>query len=382
MGIQKAYEVLKPYLSEATVDLDKTLTYDLAIDGTLFLYTGLNIPLLPSDEADDYVSFNESVGRNAAAKLETRLDELNLMVRKCSLYFDGKRPHLKQQTSMQRSERQTVPFDRKIVTKSMIDYLKESDADRYDITVIELDTGEAENVAYADSDDNFPTIVMTDDSDLFHLAYGNGKKKINHYMLTKKGIVYDLTTFVVPNMKPMLFKLLMFMLGSDFTETSLTPTMFACIASLLRDNDKLLNEFDDAIEKKLLNCSENELRFVCNIEDVELAIVRVLNLLAEGRTTKTLKFTTTRFMYNSTPLLQNHENYTRCLVWCMNYSIVGASVMYYDNIYYATKQKIDVSHYYAYLLLKYNKNKFMRYIKILYPKFDYIRFRTIVGDLE
>lgn len=389
MGILNANNVLAEYLTNAEInlkDLDKTQNYDVAFDGSLLLFTGCTKSNL--DIASDYDK-TEAIATSATHTVRSiyyHLKSLGIPIFSMKLYFDGQRPSLKRITSQNRQTK-SINFDRKAALSKFSTIASQ----RIDnLEIIALRVGEAENEFFLRRSRCRPTIFCTNDTDMFHLAY----KAIDilepncyMYQLSRKQLrVYDLKIFNVADLSRNSLKLLLFCLGSDFTQPIISPSMFRALliavettkdSQLLDCIQSLYNELENKYDEQFLKdlgTSPKFLRDTLNmvydkskvyevieykitVDNVERSLLQLNRLFSYMRKHKEIfpKFTychQNKQIVDKTNINNDCENYSNCITWSVNYSNIGCSVKHYTDDDFAVMKPVDGNAYYKYLKQK------------------------------
>ena len=273
MGIQHANKLIMECLlgSKALCKqtIIRTLQYqsnenpiNVCIDGSLFIFSGCieeNKIYSYNDESmhTDTRFCEDRIAKTVYLSLRTLINKFDCMFRvnKYIFYVDGLKPALKKHTMTNRKIKSL--FSPKLAIVKLSKLLHEN---MPNVQVVRLLRGEAEHEFFRCRDTSRATILITEDTDLYHIAYGYTKQSVydNCYMYKRKQDEYlDLTLFKsLLNMPKLLFAMIMFLKGSDFTEPLFTDTMGKCILSLYKPSNM------QQYPPELLTLM-NEIRLVC-----------------------------------------------------------------------------------------------------------------------
>lgn len=254
MGIQHANKLITECLlgSKALCkqSIIRTLIYqsnekpiNVVIDGSLFIFSGCieeNKIYTYNDESmhTDTRFCEDRIAKTVYLSLRTLINKFDSMFRvnKYIFYVDGLKPALKKHTMTTRKIKSL--FSPKLAIVKLSKLLHKN---MPNVEVVRLLRGEAEHEFFRCRDTTRANILVTEDTDLYHIAYGYTKQSVydNCYMYKRKQDDYlDLYLFKsLLNMPKLLFSILLFMKGSDFTEPLLTDTMVKCMLSLYKPSN-------------------------------------------------------------------------------------------------------------------------------------------------
>ena len=148
-------------------------------------------------------------------------------INKIVCYIDGLRPNMKMFTSYNRTKPINIQLALKYLCESINDNLKE-------IELKNLIIGESENECFRRRDVNFPTLILTEDSDAFHICYKYTKQSDHDLVFIANKyfkVLYDMSNLNF-NMPRLAFLILMMLKGSDFTDKIFTDTMVEAIGKV------------------------------------------------------------------------------------------------------------------------------------------------------
>lgn len=218
--------------------------------------------------------------------------------------LDGKSPHAKKHTQSKRTY-----CDKNL---DLVKQLLREDLTSEGIQMLQLTIGEAE--AEAMHQRTGPVVIVTNDSDMFHLGYGYPMKDENDRVIFAKKNFAEIYDFSKPliNLDRTVFKVLLFCTGTDFSASVITRSMFGYILDHMNVLEQLRLPPDPS----------------------PLCLVRLLVLFCHLACIKTQPFTKGCFfprkrMNGSMDL----NGYVDILQWCLSYSNQGAKcVRYRDQI--------------------------------------------------
>lgn len=387
MGIFKFNNSFRAHIVDAYDTPDPQYAYTILVDGNLSLFRG----------AVNGCSDPHQIAGTAYRILQTLMQSLPVKIEKIIVYFDGQSPTRKANTSRKRAI--NLKFD---VQAALAEYKRLLSDSWY--VVNQLKVGESEMQMILDRDHTKPTILVTNDSDVYHIAYGkystdaaplylllggsvcnslNAKRPSTTTMLRGsesgaeaeavddtttttttaaadaagvklykapsstsdacepqtqpiKGYAFvNLNKFNVHGMPRTLFSALVTMMGTDYTQTLLTPTMVSavCKCYVARHQDPVLAEsFDNILADSLTKAKHwrTVLYEVCKI------IFHAKNKRGV-RIYMGSKVMDKRTANRDNPKLTWFENYTverwvESLAWCSRYYEYGSRVdKYMDN---------------------------------------------------
>ena len=152
-------------------------------------------------------------------------------INKIVCYIDGIRPNMKIYTSTYRKSISNSVFNTQLGLKYLCELINNN---LREVELRNLIIGESEHEAFTRRDINYPTLILTDDSDVFHISYKYTPQSDhdlvfigNKYIRT----LYDMTNidFGMPRLA---FLTLLMLKGSDFTEKIFTHSMVLAIAKV------------------------------------------------------------------------------------------------------------------------------------------------------
>lgn len=214
MGLQYAYQVVDQTV--ATTSLE-TLPprFTLVFDGLFFIYSCQSgtCELEVADRVVDIVKqhMHEVAKRAPHVRFAT------------VFMLDGKAPLAKRHTQSKRS----YPN----LNMGQIKQRLREQMPHRGIQILELTEGEAE--AEAMHQRKGPVVIVTNDSDMFHLAYRYPMRDARDQVIYAKRNFKALYDFSKPkiHVDRQIFKLLLFACGSDYSSSIVTRTMFQAIVS-------------------------------------------------------------------------------------------------------------------------------------------------------
>lgn len=354
---------------------------DIYIDGSFYLYTGfIPVNLKNENVYDDYKVANTvfELIENSLMKIK----EFNINIGTVRVYFDGKKPVCKYKTMTQRRKRNIKIQGLQNIRAHLCRMLNDANVELHNLII-----GEAEHEMFIHRNASRPSIMLTDDSDLFHIAYGYDSRTVNDiaFMGVKSfNFTCNLEDLygTFQNMPKIMFVVLCALKGSDFTCDTITTTMFKAVLFEFRNPSserikhildkiyilgKKYKDIEIKVQYKVAKWKAslyNEIEFEndCNdsmypddyndddagvsdyeriddvyeIADVILCIKYMLYIL---------KFTSYKFRWNSTSKCEANEpsliieewykdaifNQMQVVHWTVNYSLIGSRYIKYFN---------------------------------------------------
>uniref|UniRef100_A0AAU8GC55 Uncharacterized protein n=1 Tax=Faxonius propinquus nudivirus TaxID=3139431 RepID=A0AAU8GC55_9VIRU len=225
MGIYEFASIRNTYIKKTNItdikEITKNCSANIYIDGSFYLFSGL-----VAENIDKYGKYNEiAVAHTALQTILRQIDymhENNVTINKIYFYYDGLRPSIKKQTQLKRRQNKKT-----ISIENVMYYLAEFLNKHSNIDIYNLLLGEAEHEIFLRRDFKRPTIIMTDDSDVMHIAYNYKMESLNDYVficLKRYIFIYNMNDFNL-QLPTLAFKILMMLLGSDFTNSVFTKSM-------------------------------------------------------------------------------------------------------------------------------------------------------------
>jgi len=291
--------------------------FKIYVDANLMLHCGLIVK-----NKNEYVNngdlrthYNEQgIAHTALERCENifeTLRQMGIKMEKIYFYFDGMRPKPKKKRSDYK-----CAFNANVAIGHFCRGIMNRNNPLYEIRRLKI--GEGEHEMFRDRDSNYPSIFITDDTDLHHISYRYTMKTPMDecFMCTRKFVIYDLATLSMemeqrnenenentfddeddkaflrfqqflqnnndndtcaPELKiipRIVYKLLLFLCGSDFTMEFLTPTMINNTLTLLRQTKQNQHQVCDTFKngeilKKLLNILLNDYEKKFNDREID-----------------------------------------------------------------------------------------------------------------
>nr|WCZ68549.1 DNA excision repair enzyme [Heliothis virescens nudivirus] len=239
MGILKFNNVFKQYIVDSYDTPDPSLEYTVHVDGNLTLFKGVINGCVDA----------HTIANNALDLLKAMMYRLSVKISEIVIYFDGLPPTRKHDTSKKRA------VNLKFNAQAALQYYKAMLEEESWFRVVQLEVGESEMQMILDRDPTKPTILVTNDSDVYHIAYGRYDDEAPLYLLLNGGERFvNLQKFNVCGMPRNVFSAIVIMMGTDYTQPLLTPSMVSAICQcyVMRHQDAtLLNAFDSITNDSL-----------------------------------------------------------------------------------------------------------------------------------
>lgn len=318
MGIQKFNVIFKEYIENAKSVPDDKLSYTIHVDGNLSLFRGaISNCVEPHD-----------IANNAFMTLSRLIHKMSITYKidKVVIYFDGSPPIRKTTTIKKRAC--AVKFD---VQAAMAHYKSLLQHDSL-FHINQLEIGESEMQMILERDPSKPTILITNDSDVFHVAYEKAKNEAPLYLTNGNDYFINLSRFNVLGMPRSLFSALVILMGTDYTQNLLTPSMINTIISCYdkRDQDSMLLESF----KNITSDSTTKPRHWRTI------LYEICNIIFRAKEVLNYKIYFGKKIYNknvvNSPKLswtesELVERWVQSLAWCARYNELGNKVDHYCN---------------------------------------------------
>lgn len=232
MGISSFKKLKEPLLDQDFSTLRKQLSTNLVnvyIDGSFYMYSGLVYTNIDSTGAYNEQQVAETACNLIISIINRLKNDHELQINKVNVYFDGKKPYSKNLTMAQRREREVNLPDLQNVKSYLVSQLN---SENY--TISNLIIGEAEHEMFIHRDVNLPSFMLTDDSDLFNIAYEYNKVTAHdNSFICNKSMQHVINLSSLPqyygNVSKFIFSLLCALKGCDFTCDIITVTMYKTI---------------------------------------------------------------------------------------------------------------------------------------------------------
>ncbi len=411
MGITDFRKIKDTFMQNETLsnlrNQTRNMPVDVYIDGSFYMYTGF----IPQNQISPDLYDNSKVAETVLDYVEYTLQKIKLQhgltIGKVRVYFDGKKPLSKQRTMLNRRERnlkiQNLQNIRTYITRMF---------NNCNFEINNLIIGEAEHEMFIHRNAARPSIMLTDDSDLFHIAYNYDSRTVNDVVfLGTKSLNFTCNlqklTQTFKNMPKMVFSLLCALRGSDFTCDTFTVTMMKAILcefkkpsnaateDILNTLYKLTQGYQEQEYKvqyksaKLKSSLYNEVHesdeaFCTNDEEMEedeeedeekyaLTYVTMSQIYSEEDTLRVMQLllqllhrTSNKFTWNVSKVSVKDEpdvsmkaliyEQFKAIHWTINYSLIGCRYdKYFDNV--DKPAKLDPFKFY-YAILEYTGGSF------------------------
>lgn len=400
MGIQKAYDLIEHMVLQEKRTLDKRRAQCIAldkikqncnefddinvyVDGNLFLFSG-NIDRNDANE--------EAIGDDACKYLIHLLYRISTIVNinRILIYFDGERPNIK--STVSKIRKTFVKFN---INDALNHFIINIINSKENVEIINLHFGESEHEMFVRRDVSRPSLLLSDDSDLFHITFGYEKISTQDIVMIagrklERFYRMDSDFLRFSDMPRLVFATLMFLKGSDFTSNTITSTMsvtfikqwlkpsneecrlvklalikyceqFINVENKIRSrinedfnltmNDIIEMDDEDSSDSnyyKLIQQSRKSYGMVYNFIDVTFVMRLILKIIVYSTSCY-------KFSWNNSSKEQSNSNeminYIKTVMWSVNYSLIGCNMRRYNQTHYVRKN-ISPLPFYAYLLLQ------------------------------
>lgn len=370
MGILNFRTVMGHLIKEVKLEqlllLAPNTPVNVYFDGSLYMYRGC----IPSALNSKKIYNSRLVAENTHNKILNIIKffvNSKVEINKVYIYFDGNRPTLKTHTSEKRQNKNEIEVEDQIKKVAQINriqvqnYLAEYINKYTNIEMQNLIVGEGEHEAFIRRDRTIPSIICTDDSDIYHIAYNYIPDNYNDYVfLCSTNLEFRNLNELYNNIKipTLAFRLLLMLKGSDFTRNIFTPTMIQGILKAFQhQSDSTISSYVDKItticdkyQKREISCNEinkvNKANILNNINCFDISPVAIANiytlehvytilryflliLLNQEIYTKITWNIQRQGYYDSS--INNLHNELKSLYWAVNYSLIGSGFEEYSN---------------------------------------------------
>jgi len=236
-------------------------------------------------------------------------------INKTIVVFDGKSPPMKEKTQSLRNTQKNMQLSPKMI-ENLYTKLQQK-LISIGTTVNALDVGEAESVIYLKRDYNYSSILYTNDSDIFPIAYKHKPlmecDEVFCFMTTYKKKKYNSSMHRMKHFKCQLdhtpFRLLMVLAGTDFNEPIFTSSMTkAILEEAKKDNN---NHIIDEINK--------------NTNSIEFMIGKFMELIMS------INFIGVSFPHNNSKCNSTYDDIIKKIEWVIGYFHHGNEYADYYN---------------------------------------------------
>ena len=306
MGLLSGHEVFGQWLPKIQLEhIVATKPVNIYIDGLLYLFCGVV----------GHESNNITIANTAYYTILhhiNKIKEAHIDIHKIYFILDGQRPAIKCGTSELRRKRIKLPFD---LNESKVELIRL--LSRVDKMVIKpLTIGEAEMDAFMSRDVSRPSFILTDDSDLIHIAYGyTPQTSDDHvYILRKKlQLIYDCAIPPSPEIPSIAFKTLAFSTGSDFTTQLFTKSMVLTVRQKLITDPQCITHLQQLCHGGVVTSKM--------IESLLYYYLCICLNCEKARLNQSKDLTCTAPQY---------KNYIATMMWSVNYSLRGTAYQAYS----------------------------------------------------
>ncbi|QBB28618.1 hypothetical protein HgNV_013 [Homarus gammarus nudivirus] len=380
MGINDFKRIKQEFIQQTNLNklrqyTDKRTKVKVYVDGSFYRYTGYISNNL-NNEGSAYIPQRVAETAvtliyNSVSRIEKIKDVIGVYV-----FFDGIRPTSKTKTSTIRQMRKTPKKNAREVLNCMMKLLND-----HNYIINNLVIGESEHEMFLHRDPNYPSILLSDDSDLFHISFQYSSITVNDviFIVTKSlRTSYDITQMSkeLRNVPKLIFTILCCLKGSDYTHSAFTTTMFLVLLKTYCDRQYMsstskaimndINDFCDNFKKmenktnihvkkvgpmtynKLDEDDYDTIPGIFTINDVCWCIKQLLLLL--GASTSPFVWNNDKYKNVETyaESIQSIKDQLESIVWFVNYSFLGCK---YDKYFEPVTFPSSLSHFRLYLFI-------------------------------
>ena len=301
MGVSRFYKATGIYGLKYPPNMERCV---INIDGTNWLFKGINS--------------NKSAGIVASRLLINTLNSINVRVSSIKLFYDGIKSPKKYTFNKNKSlKRLKFSYSReaRIMSSELRAYCKRR---KINFENIFMNKGEGEYQAIISHSLNLPTIVVTCDTDVYHIMAGI--KGDIHIMTkpSKKPMEYfHHDNFKWIHMYPKTFRITCLLIGTDYTPQLITTEMASGIYNILKN----IHRYDDRIIYHIRQIEHYT-------KSMEEQLKHIIFILAHLKI-KNLKLKESIVNFSD----EERANVIEILKWSYDYSLRGQTVSDYDSMY-------------------------------------------------
>lgn len=378
MGIYEFSRIRSSYITSSTLHVLNQRTNNtpanVYIDGSFFVFSGCIGENIKNGQYDeDLVAF---VAFKTILKQLCLIRKQKIIINKCILYFDGHKPAIKNYTTNKRRSVKNMP---KMNITKVINRLTRYINNVKTIEIKHLIIGESEHEAFVRRDVNYPTIILTNDSDAVHIAYGYEQETFNDFVfICTKNLLHIYDMYMIQKkfrLPKYAFSLLLMLKGSDFTNQIFTNTMSIAILNAFcyeHQNNSDVQKFVNYVRsinkeyiinynnKRVLNKlqkslvrnydSSKDIKLIEYIYPKELIYKTIRAFLGIILFQTNSHVTWNRSNYLKSKCISKTNNEIDSLFWSINYSAIGCFFDQYDNEAYTFVEKLSPYSFYHYIL--------------------------------
>ena len=245
MGLATGHDLLSALVAQiSSLELIPPGPINVYVDGLLYLFCGVLKHVTTANEVAQ-IAYQTIVSHAEQVRLVR-----TLQLQSVTIVLDGIRPRIKAITSQNRKLRRTTALGVDILECKLrlVDLLKRLQP-KYIIQ--QLDQGEAEMECFVQRNTGCASLILTDDSDMLHIAYKYPQVTPNDRVYVARKhytTIYDFATSPKYPLCRRAFKVLAFALGSDFTVRLFTKSMMRAVISATQSSPELASAMNVACE--------------------------------------------------------------------------------------------------------------------------------------
>lgn len=430
MGIVQLNKLIRSYFKDIECELPTT-KYNISFDGSLFLFSGCVSEALQS--SNNSFSTSPNIRYDEEIIVQIALKNVSDFILKFpnynNVYFfvDGLKPANKGYTSGQRTI--NIAFDPHSAMNMLLDEIR---LKLPFVKICKFSIGESEHEFFLKRDRNIPNILLTNDTDLFHISFdylkGSDSDIVYYIQKNTTSVIserrsdyhqpyfvrekskhltcfrLDKLNFVKYGLPKIIFTIISFLKGSDYTPSLISSTMAeSLIAIFLRfnrsgiDNDVITIILNKILEKcrsfhnfemaymtrlneenmlhnysndpnslhieninNKLDCGESfdEIYKKSEVEDILTLLILLLVKIKQDSVGSFVWCRNSAITgLNVDDVVFKKNNYMNLLTWSVNYSLLGSKFSKY-HIQYEWVHKIPQTSTYSVLLHKFTTKQF------------------------
>lgn len=319
MGLKYARRVSNKIANNSIVFNTPNEFFNIYIDGPLLLFNKKTITLLENENTTLDEITNSVFSAFMELFFQIKSKYKNMIIREVLIVFDGKRIKFKElRLKPNRKLIQRYATDESFsiydITEKINGFLKKVGICDH-IKFLVLNQGEAENEIVFTRNSDLHSLIISNDSDMNHICYNYTKQSKNDIIF-----VYVPQTNILKNMDlyrtkipKNVFKILLFMGGTDFNPPALSTTMLEAMFQLLLSETEHKNKEIQEYVNDLLNYEGSDVIYVMH---------KIIHLLIFHRKSISISFRKLSSTTKETTF-EEMSHYIKIIDWLLSYSNNG-----------------------------------------------------------